>query len=170
MNPMLLKIKTQISIVKQKFVSLGEMLFAQKISDIWDVSASLNWYNNVIDAYSGTIRFPYERSFSIEETIDQTWDMKVNSQFHLSSKTEIQFTGIYIAPKNIPQGRRLSRSSIDIGIKKTVLAGKGTITFSFSDIFNDFGIREEIVEKDFTALYENYFETQVARIAFNYKF
>ena len=135
-----------------------------------DVSASLNWYNNAIDAYSGSILFPYQRDFSIEETIDQTWDMKVNSQFHLSSKTEIQITSIYIAPKNIPQGRRLSRSSIDIGIKKKVLEGKGTITFSFSDIFNGFGIREEIVEKDFTALYENYFETQVARIGFNYKF
>lgn len=146
-----------------------EVLLSQSIKDYWKVSGSLNWYNNTIDAYTGTLLFPFKRPFSVQNTSDQTWDIKINNQIDLPKKTQIQLTAIYLAPKNIPQGRALSRSSIDLGIKKSILKDKGELTFSFSDIFNDFGIREEITEADFTALYENYFETQVARIGFKYK-
>ena len=79
-------------------------------------------------------------------------------------------TGIYFAPKNIPQGRQLSRSSIDLGIRKKVIQGKGDITLNFSDIFNHFGIRQEINGDGVNILYENYYETQVLRIGFRYKF
>jgi len=48
--------------------------------------------------------------------------------------------------------------------------GKGEILFSFSDIFNRFGIRQELQGDGFSALYENYFETQVVRAGFKYKF
>ncbi len=146
-----------------------EILLAQSIKDYWKISGSFNWYNNTIDAYTGTLLFPFERPFNIQNTTDQTWDIKINNQIDLPKKTQIQLTAIYLAPKNIPQGRALARSSIDLGIKKSILQDRGELTFSFSDIFNDFGIREEITTADFTALYENYFETQVARIGFKYK-
>ena len=83
---------------------------------------------------------------------------------------QIQLTGIYYADKNIPQGKQLSRSSFDFGIKKTILEGNGEITFSFSDILNNFGIRQEYTGDGFTVLYENLYETQVARLGFKYKF
>jgi hypothetical protein len=50
------------------------------------------------------------------------------------------------------------------------LEGNGDLTLSFSDIFNDFGIRQEYYGDGFTALYENYYETQVVRIGFKYRF
>ena len=146
-----------------------EVLLSQSIKDYWKISGSFNWYNNTIDGYTGTLLFPFERPFNIQNTTDQTWDIKINNQIDLPKKIQIQLTAIYLAPKNIPQDRALARSSIDLGIKKSILQDKGELTFSFSDIFNDFGIREEITTADFTALYENYFETQVARIGFKYK-
>jgi hypothetical protein len=83
---------------------------------------------------------------------------------------QLQLTGIYYAPKNIPQGEQLSRSSVDLGIKKGMMNGKGELTFSISDMFYNFGIRQDIVEEAFTARYENNYETQVMRLDFNYKF
>lgn len=47
---------------------------------------------------------------------------------------------------------------------------KGELTFSISDMFYKFGIRQNIVEEAFTAHYENNYETQVMRIGFKYKF
>jgi hypothetical protein len=75
-----------------------------------------------------------------------------------------------LCTKYIPQGKQLARSSVDLGIKKGVIHGRGELTFSFSDIFNHFGLRQEIIGDGFTALYENYYETQVARLGFKYKF
>jgi hypothetical protein len=77
---------------------------------------------------------------------------------------------LYYTPKNIPQGRQMARSSVDLGIKQKVLRGSGEITCSFSDIFNHFGIRQEIKGNGFTALYENYYETQILTVGFKYKF
>ena len=74
-----------------------------------------------------------------------------------------------MATKNILQGRQLSRSSIDLGVQKSILHNKGRLVLSFSDVLNDFGIRQEIDGADFTALYENYYETQVVRLGFKYK-
>jgi hypothetical protein len=147
-----------------------EIVFSQSIKDFWKISGSFNGYNNEIDAYSGTLYFPYERPFSIDATTDKTWDAKLNNSFELKKDWEIQLTGVYYAAKNIPQGKQLSRSSIDLGIQKAILEGNGDLTLSFSDIFNDFGIRQEYYGDGFTALYENYYETQVVRIGFKYRF
>lgn len=147
-----------------------ELVFSQQLVKLWKLSGSFNGYNNKIDAYSGIMYFPYERPFSIDASTDKTWDLKVNNQFELDKGWEIQLTGIYYADKIIPQGKQFARSSIDLGIKKEILEGKGEILFSFSDIFNDFGIKQEYQGYRFTALYENYYETQVARLGFKYKF
>ena len=147
-----------------------ELIYSQQLIKNWKLSGSFNWYKNEIDAYSGTLYFPYERSFSIDATTDNTWDFKVNNQIDLPQGFQFQLTGVYYAPKYIPQGKQLARSSVDLGIKRGVLKGLGELTFSFSDIFNNFGLRQEIVGDGFTALYENYYETQVARLGFKYKF
>ncbi len=146
-----------------------EILLAQNIKEFWKFSGSLNWYNNTIEAFTGTLLFPFERSFSIPTTKDQTWDIKINNQFDLPNQTHIQLTAIYLAPKNIPQGSQLSRSSIDIGIQKSLWKGRGELTLAITDLLNNFGIRQEIEGDNFTALYENYYETQVVRLGFNYK-
>ena len=44
----------------------------------------------------------------------------------------------------------MARSPVDIGIKKN--KGKGEISFSFTDIFNDFVIKQKINSKGFTVV------------------
>jgi hypothetical protein len=114
--------------------------------------------------------FPYERPFSIDKTVDYTWDAKLNNLFELPNNLQLQLTFIYYAPKNIPQGKEYARSSLDLGVKKGVWKDKGQFTFSFSDIFNQFGIKQELNGAGFRALYENFYETQVVRLGMTYKF
>jgi len=147
-----------------------ELVFGQQVLKEWKISGSFNGYNNRIDAYSGTMYFPYKRPFSIDAVSDKTWDAKLNNQITLKNGFEIQLTGVFYADKVIPQGKQFSRSSVDLGIKKEILDSKGEIIFSFSDVFNDFGIRQEYSGDGFNALYENFYETQVARLGFKYKF
>lgn len=147
-----------------------EILLTQDIEKLAKLSGSFTWYHNQIEAYTGKLLFPYVRPFSIPASDDNTWDFKINGLFNLPKDLQLQVTGIYYAPKNIPQGRQLSRSSVDVGIKKGLMQGKGELTFSVSDLFYKFGIRQDIIEESFTARYENNYETQVMRIGFKYKF
>ncbi|TXK76987.1 outer membrane beta-barrel family protein [Mesonia sp. K4-1] len=147
-----------------------EILFSQDIADYWKLTSSINLYRNVIDAFTGTLLFPFERSFIIENTTDEAGDFKITNTFTLPWELEAQITGLWYSARNIPQGEELSRSSIDIGFKKSIWDKKGTITLSATDLFNRFGLRQRINGQDFTALYENYYETQIIRAGINYKF
>jgi hypothetical protein len=55
-------------------------------------------------------------------------------------------------------------------LKQKVLQNRGEVAFSFNDIFNDFGIKQEIKGNGFTAVYENFYETQIITLGFKYKF
>ncbi len=147
-----------------------ELLLNQRINDFWKLSGSVNGYINTIRAYQGTVLFPYVRPFSIDRTVNNTWEAKLNNTFSLPGKTEVQLTGLYFAPKNIPQGRQLARSSVDVGIKKIVMQDKGELVLSVTDIFNHFNIRQVIYQEDFDVQYGNYYETQTIRLGFKYKF
>ena len=147
-----------------------ELLMSQHITKNWKLSASLNWYVNHIDHYTGTLLFPYVRPFSIEKSSDNAGDFKINNEIALPANWTLQLTGLYYSEKNIPQGKQLSRSSIDAGLKKIVWEGHAEFTLSASDIFNTFGLRQKIVGEGFSASYENYYETQIIRAGFKYKF
>ena len=96
-----------------------ELLLSQQVSKPWKLSGSLNLYENIVNAYSGTLLFPYERPFTIEETSDLTLDFKVNNQISLPKQLQFQLTAVYYGPKNLPQGKQWERSSMDAGLKKT---------------------------------------------------
>ena len=122
---------TDYSIVNKIYQNTGsgsntgfEIIFSQGIREFWEAGISLNAYRNIIDPYTGTLLFPYERAFSIERTEDNTWDAKINNRFRLPAGIELQLNFVYYAPKNIAQGCQLARSSLDLGAKKALFKGK----------------------------------------------
>ncbi len=151
--------------------SLGlELVLSQDITSFWDLSANLNLYKISIDNYEGDLLFPYPHSFIISSTEDNTWDAKVTNTFALSEDLEIQLTGLYFADRPVPQGTQFSRSSMDIGFKKRFFDGKGEVIVAMTDIFNEFGLRQEVVGDGFIAEYQNFYETQTIRLALKYRF
>jgi len=147
-----------------------EFILSQQLTKFWKLSANLNFYQNHILAYEGQLLFPYAHSFPIPESKDNTWDFKMSHSLSLNKDWQLQLTGVYFAPKNIPQGKQLSRSSIDLGIRKKIWDGKGEVSFAFSDIFNQYGLQQEIQSDGFRAVYENYYETQVIRFGLRRRF
>ena len=167
----------QTDVILKSYANTGEatnlgfeLVFSQELMNFWKLSGNLNLYQNMIMAFKGKLLFPYEHTFNFAQTTDYTWDFKLINTFCLHNDFQVQLIGLYFAPKNLPQGKQLSRSSIDLGMKKKLWQGKGEFTFAFTDIFNQFGLRQEINGEGFTADYENYYETQVVRIGMKYKF
>lgn len=81
-----------------------------------------------------------------------------------------QVSAVYMAPDIIPQGKVNSRFSVDLGLKKTVQKGKGEVFINATDIFNTLVIQKEIAGDGFTFNSHDYYETQVIRFGYSYKF
>lgn len=147
-----------------------ELLVDQQVLSCWNVSGSFNWYRNKIDRFTGELLFPYKRPFEIKERIDNPWYVKLNNQISLPAQFRVQLSGAYYAAKNIAQGRELDRWSVDFGVQKLLMKNRLELSLTASDLFNTMGIRQEITGDGFTALYENYLETQVITLGAKYKF
>ena len=83
---------------------------------------------------------------------------------------DAQVTAIYLAPDIIPQGKIKCRFSIDLGLKKSVQNGKGEFFINATDLLNTLVIKKEIQGQDFSYTCNDYYETQVIRVGYNYKF
>lgn len=147
-----------------------EVLLSHQFTRFWKFNGSVNWYLNVVEAFEGNLLFPTERPFHIEWTADNTWGIKLSNLLTLPYKAQVQLSFLYDAPKNIPQGRLYARSSLDIGIKKSIFKDRGELSFAVTDVFNSYGLRQEVSGEGFQVVYENYYETQVATLGLSYKF
>ncbi|WP_010135112.1 TonB-dependent receptor domain-containing protein [Ochrovirga pacifica] len=140
-----------------------EVIYDWQVVDNWKVSVNFNGYQNTIDGFTGEVLFPIVQNFTVENREEFTWNTKVNSTLELKNNWNVQLSYLYMAPKNIAQGRQFSRSSLDLGVQKKFWEGKAEYFFAFTDILNQYGIKQQVNGSNFTALYENYYETQVLR-------
>ena len=90
--------------------------------------------------------------------------------FKLPKQTDLQLSVVYLAPDIIPQGRISSRFSVDMGMKKQIQKGKGELFVNANDLFNTLKIKRDIIGNGFTFISTDYYETQVIRMGYSYKF
>ena len=55
-------------------------------------------------------------------------------------------------------------------MKKAIMNHRAELVFTFTDIFNDFALQHDIRGRGFTAVYQNFLETQVATFGIRYRF
>lgn len=147
-----------------------EMVFSQELSKVFSFNFNANVYRNQINAFSVVNLYPNENVFSAEQQELISGNAKLNLIFHFAKDWDVQVTGIYLAPDLIPQGTIDARYSVNAGVKKKVQKGNGEIFFNANDLFNTLVIRTEILGTDFNYTTENYYETQVVRLGYSYKF
>lgn len=147
-----------------------EIIFSRNIQKWATLSLNLNGYKNVIDAFSVINKYPVESPFSAESQETFSGSIKLNGIFRLPHKTDLQMSTVYLAPDVVPQGKTYSRFSIDLGVKKTIQNGKGEIFINATDLANTMRIKREVKGDGFRYVSNDYYETQVIRVGYNYKF
>jgi outer membrane receptor protein involved in Fe transport len=147
-----------------------ELVFTQDVKKWLTFNLSVNGYENRIDGFSVENKYPVTHTFKAERQQQYSGNIKFNGNFHLRKQFDIQVTSIYLAPDIIPQGKIEQRYSLDIGIKKAIQKGKGEVFLNATDILNTMVIRKEIKGAGFKLISSDYYETQVIRIGYNYKF
>ena len=147
-----------------------EIVFDQDISKVVSINLNVNAYQNQIEAFSVLNKYPIESIFSADKQKILSGNAKLNGVFHFGSKFDAQVSAIYLAKDIIPQGTIDPRFSLDFGIKKSIQSEKGEIFINVTDLFNTMVIRKEIVGENFTYTSSDYYETQVVRAGYSYKF
>lgn len=147
-----------------------QLTAAEEIALAWRMTGSVNWFQNDIESLETILFFPTRRAFTLSGSKDHTWDMTLNNRFVLPGGLELQANYIRYASRNVPQGRERARSSLDLSAKKPLLKERAELVFTFTDIFNNFALQHDITGNGFTALYQNFLETQVATLALRFRF
>jgi outer membrane receptor protein involved in Fe transport len=147
-----------------------ETVLAQEVSKLYAFNINLNAYRNQIDAFTVENKYPTTNTFSADKQEIYSGNIKLNNTFHFPKNVDLQLTTIYLAPDIIPQGKIKSRFSLDLGLKKAIQKGKGELFFNASDLLNTMVIKKEINGQDFNYTSNDYYETQVVRLGYSYKF
>lgn len=154
----------------RSYTSGIEMLLSQNMGKWATFNLNLNAYQNIIEAFSVENLYPQKNTFSAPRQELFSGNIKLNGLFHLPGRWDAQFTAIYQAPDIIPQGTIDARFSIDLGVRKAVLKGKGELFANATDIANTLRIQRTIQGDGFRYVSTDYYETQVIRAGFAYKF
>lgn len=146
-----------------------ESVLSQDISSFITYNLGVNVYYNQIDAFTVTNLYPVLHSFSAAKQSIISGNLKLNTALHFNH-FDAQLTAIYLAPDVIPQGKIDARFKLNIGLKKSIQKGKGELFFNATDLLNTMVIKKTIQGNNFNYVSANYYETQVFRIGYNYKF
>ncbi|HZJ73310.1 MAG TPA: outer membrane beta-barrel protein [Perlabentimonas sp.] len=114
--------------------------------------------------------YPENESFTGKNQTIIAGNAKINLIANILKDTELQITGIYLAPDIIPQGKILARYSIDAGLTKKIQKGQGELFINATDILNTLVMRYEIDGTTFNLDSKDSYETQVVRIGYQYRF
>ncbi|MEQ8905308.1 TonB-dependent receptor [Ekhidna sp.] len=147
-----------------------EVVISQEITDKINMNLNLNGYYNQIDAFTVVNQYPVENTFTADQQEVYSGNIKLNTNFKLGKNAEAQLSAIYLAPDIIPQGTIDSRFSLDLGVKKMIQNGKGELFLNATDLLNTMVIRKEINGNNFSYTSNDYYETQVIRFGYNFKF
>ncbi|AZA83655.1 TonB-dependent receptor [Chryseobacterium lactis] len=147
-----------------------EAIWNQKFSDIYSLNINGNVYRNQIDAFSVLNLYPEPNTFSADRQSAISGNIKMNHIFHFSQGLDAQCTLVYLAPDIIPQGKMNSRFSMDVGVKKAIQKGKGELFLNASDLLNTMVMKKRIQGMGFAYTSNDYYETQVVRLGYSYKF
>lgn len=154
----------------RSYNSGGELIIDQVLSEKFKFNLNLNAYRNQINAFTVNNLYPIAHTFTAEQQEIITGNLKVNAMFTLAKNTEAQVTAVYLAPDIIPQGKIDQRFSLDCGLKRSIQNGKGELFINATDLLNTMVIRREIRGNNFSYTSANYYETQVIRFGYTYKF
>ncbi|NRT16408.1 outer membrane receptor protein involved in Fe transport [Flavobacterium sp. 28A] len=147
-----------------------ETILSQEFSKLYSLNINLNAYRNQIDAFTVENKYPTAHTFSAEQQEIISGNLKVNNSFRFANNLDAQLTAIYLAPDIIAQGKIKARFSLDLGLKKTIQKGKGELFLNATDLLNTMIIKKEINGQGFNYISNDFYETQVIRLGYSYKF
>ncbi|MCC8411202.1 TonB-dependent receptor [Mucilaginibacter sp. UR6-1] len=147
-----------------------ELIFQQQLAPWFTFNTNVNIYRNTINAFTVENKYPVPTTFTSALQRLTSGNVKFNGMLKFAQKLEAQLTAMYLAPDIIPQGKIGSRFSLDFGLKKQIQKGRGEVFLNATDLLNTLNIKREVNGNGFRLITNDYYETQVFRLGYSYKF
>lgn len=137
-----------------------EANISKDLADWWKVSMNGNLYRAITEgeAFGESLK---SDSYTVSG--------RLNSRMTFWKAVSYQTNIFYRAPEETPQGRRKAFYSIDMALSKDILQGKGTITFSVSDLLDSRKWRSETIAENYYADSEFQWRSRQFRLTFSYR-
>ncbi|GAA4303055.1 outer membrane beta-barrel family protein [Nibribacter koreensis] len=138
-----------------------ELTGTANLTNWWKINANASGFNYSIDASEEGGRANSRLS----------WTSRLNSNFTLPFKTEVQLSANYRSPTVTVQGERSGFFSTGISARKEVLGGKGNIILRVQDIFNTMRFDSyTFIEDQFEERSRYKPQSQLVFVGFSYRF
>ncbi|MCB9195673.1 MAG: TonB-dependent receptor [Flavobacteriales bacterium] len=147
-----------------------ELILSQDVTDHFTYNMVINTYYNQIEAFTVQNLYPVTHVFTAIKQSAISGNAKMNLTYHFKKDWNLQITAIYFAPDVVPQGQTAARFTLNGGIKKSIQKSKGEFILNASDLLNTMVIRKTIQGNNFSYTTSDYYETQVVRLGYSYKF
>lgn len=147
-----------------------ELVFSQEVVKWFSFNLNINAYHNQINGFTVINKYPTTNTFTAQKQEIISGNSKLNCLFKLPKSVDMQLTAVYLAPDIIPQGQIAHRFSLDFGIKKSIQKNKGELYVNATDLLNTMQIKKSVQSAGFGYVSTDYYETQVVRFGYNYKF
>lgn len=113
-----------------------EIVAKDRVLKVVNLTSTLNLFYKHINASSYQNPYEPQKTTTINEQSNFTWNANVMANFLLSRTLSGQITGDYSAPNVIAQGKQAAQYRIDFGLRKTFLDRTLTLGLTAMDIFN----------------------------------
>ncbi|SKB70045.1 outer membrane beta-barrel family protein [Dyadobacter psychrophilus] len=151
----------------KSYASGGELVWQQDLASWFSLNVNGNLYHNSIDAFTVENLYPVRSLYRASRQELTSGSAKINGLLK-GKKTELQVAFIYQAPDIVPQGRTGYRFSVDAGAKRQLR--KGELFVNATDLFGTLVIRKTVYGDGFHYTSRDYYETQLIRAGYSFKF
>lgn len=131
------------------------------ITKWWNLTLGANVYQMILDATN--LRDDFDKK-------GLSYTGRASSNMRVLKNMDIQLSYNYRGPNFFPQGKMLPNQGLDIGIKKEVLKGKGSLNVRVSDVFATRFFGLDIDDVTFVQHLERRFESRIGWLGFTYRF
>lgn len=125
----------------------------------WTFTLNFNFFQSIINGGESELN---NEGYS--------WFVKGNTSFTFWKNTQLQISGNYNAPTPSAQGTINPMYSMDAGIRKDILKGKGSITLNCNDMFNTRRFSMTAYGDNFENYMMHRWASRITTFTFSYRF
>ncbi|GAA0880415.1 outer membrane beta-barrel family protein [Algoriphagus jejuensis] len=144
-----------------------------RMSDGLEVINQIQVWQNFDATLTGNFFYSQVNGENIEEGFSNenfSWTISLLGNLLIPNWFSVQFQGNYRGPIVLPQGEILPQWSVNLGMRRDVLAGRGSVSLNISDLFNTRNFRINTFDSRFVQNRTFQRETRIGTLSFTYRF
>jgi iron complex outermembrane receptor protein len=145
-----------------------ELISKNRLFKILNLTSTFNMYYSQLD--SATFKSPYNQTIGISGSSNFSWSANVMANFMLSKTFSGQITAEYESAQLISQGTEDAKFSMDLGIRKTFMDRKLSLSLNVRDLLNSDRDNQTTSGAGFSQTTSSYFHGRMFGVSLSYNF